>query len=406
MNNKKTFIIIVSVVIGLFIISIIGYYFVIRGNQTNTASPKSGFMGFLPFGGSDNPQPIPNQGELATTTEPQKNFTQKLRKISSEPVAGAGILDIKAGSVVRYTERANGHIYEVDLFSPKQERISNTTTPIAYDAVWGNKNNSFVVRYLKEDDETVDTYSMNLKQGIASTSVVVLGTSFPEKIDGVSSFGSSTFYLQKSDVSSLGYVSGFDGKQRRLIWNSPIKDILSQFVNAKTVALTTKPASNIGGSMYLVDTNSGQTTKVLSNVSGLSTIVSPDAGKVLAIAQESAVQMFLYDIKSRAVTNITPTTLPEKCVWSTKDKNVVYCAVPGEYLRGDSQSSWYKGLISFTDDVWKYDLKNNSASMVQNLLNESGEYIDVIKPILSENEQYLLFVNKKDNSLWSLDLLQ
>jgi hypothetical protein len=40
------------------------------------------------------------------------------------------------------------------------------------------------------------------------------------------------------------------------------------------------------------------------------------------------------------------------------------------------------------------------------LSQESGMAIDVIKPILSDNEQYLIFINKIDNTLWSLDLIQ
>ena len=35
---------------------------------------------------------------------------------------------------------------------------------------------------------------------------------------------------------------------------------------------------------------------------------------------------------------------------------------------------------------------------------ETSETIDIVKPILSENEQYLVFVNKRDGSLWSLDV--
>ncbi|HEY0221172.1 MAG TPA: hypothetical protein VGC58_03045 [Candidatus Paceibacterota bacterium] len=65
---------------------------------------------------------------------------------------------------------------------------------------------------------------------------------------------------------------------------------------------------------------------------------------------------------------------------------------------------WYKGIVSFSDDIWQYNTKDFTSKSLTDLKSESGEDVDVIKPILSENEQYLIFVNKKDNSLWSLDL--
>ncbi len=114
--------------------------------------------------------------------------------------------------------------------------------------------------------------------------------------------------------------------------------------------------------------------------------------------------MELYDIKTGVVAPASPATFSEKCVWSKKDVNTLYCAVPREYLGGESLTLWYMGRASFTDDIWQYDLKNNTSVMIENLSVDSGKTIDIIKPLLSENEQYLVFMNKIDNTLWSLDL--
>jgi hypothetical protein len=74
------------------------------------------------------------------------------------------------------------------------------------------------------------------------------------------------------------------------------------------------------------------------------------------------------------------------------------------YIDNTSLTSWYQGTISTDDDIWKIDTKNNSSILIESLENDSGLKIDVIKPILSTNEQYLVFINKTDNTLWSLDL--
>lgn len=402
--SRKTFIIITSSLLALLII-LVGYYFITQTGGVGDEGKPTGFRSFFPFGGNEAGTSTPREVIPETPIE-EVNFTQKLRKISSEPVAGAGIMDVKAGSIIRHIERATGHIYETELFSPNQNRISNTTIPLAYDAVWGNKNLSLAVRYLREDDRTIDTYSLNLKEVSTSTENVVSAVSFPVSINDISVFGSSVFYLQENPNSSAGFISSFSGAGKKQVWSSDIRELLSQYVNARTIALTTKPARDVSGFMYLVDTTSGQVKKVLSDIPGLSTLSDPDASQIIYLSQSDGVQLSVYNQTSKTYINISPSTFPEKCVWSKKNKSIVYCAVPKEFLDGTSLTSWYLGIASFGDDIWMYDLKNSTSKMIVDLYNESNEQIDVIKPIISENEQYLIFINKVDNSLWSLDLLQ
>ncbi|MEQ1561332.1 MAG: hypothetical protein ABL899_01255 [Nitrospira sp.] len=405
--SKKN-IIISSVVLSVILVLLVGYYFA-SPKGDGTTGGATGFRSFFPFGGNDTPvntTPIENGTSTEETTPTATDFTQKLRRLSLNPVSGAGTLDTKAGTVVRHIEKATGHIYETEMFSPNQNRISNTTIPKPYDALWLNKNGSLIARYLKEDNQTVDTYSLSLKTVSTTTENTISGIAFPNNISDVSVVDSSVFYLQQNTTSSLGFVSNFDGTKKKQIWNSPIKELSSQYVNSKTVALTTKPAQNINGFMYFVDTGNGQVKKVLGGIFGLSTLVNADATKVLYLEQGSNAVTFLYDIKSKTSTAFTPTAIPEKCVWSKKEKDIIYCAIPRENISGNSLTSWYQGFTSFTDDIWKYDTKNNISGIIENLSEDSGVSIDAIKPILSDNEQYLIFINKTDNSLWSLDLLK
>ncbi|MEI6843277.1 MAG: hypothetical protein WCK48_02110 [bacterium] len=413
--SKKLFIII-GIVLAIILIILVGYYFTTKPG-VNTDTNTSVFKNFFPFGGNDT--------NTSTTTETgvtlpekntqQQNFVQKLRKIWSDPVAGAGIVDTKQGSVVRHIEKSTGHIYETELFSPVQNRISNTTIPLVYDAVWGNTNNSLIARYLRDDDQTIDTYTLTLNQkGVASTTLpkdatstadnLISGVQLPAHITDYSVFDTNVFYLIQGSSGTSGIVSNFSGTKKKQVWSSPLTELLSQFVNTNTVALTTKPYPNVSGYLYFINTTNGTSKKIIGDISGLSTLVSPDATKVLFSSQTDSLTMSVYSISGKSSTQITPATFPEKCVWSTKDKNILYCAVPRESLNGNSMTLWYMGYSQFTDDVWKYDLKNNTSSLIGNLYSESNEQIDVIKPLLSTNEQYLVFINKIDGSLWSLDL--
>jgi hypothetical protein len=406
---KKITIIILSVLLVLTLGALIAYYLLISGKTDSDGNPLT-VRSFFPFGGENNPI----VGNVSTSTEPNPNtepenptnFTKKLRKLSSEPVAGAGTLDTKAGTFVRYMAKATGHIYEIELFSPKEGRISNTTIPVVYDALWGDKNTSIIARYLKSDDQNVDTYYLNVKNISTTTEKTISGTAMPSNISDVTIFDNSVFYLIQGTNSSIGFIQNFDGSKKKQIWGSDIKELNSQFVNAKTISLTSKSAPNIPGFMYFINTDTGISRRVLGNIVGLSTLTDSSAENILYSEQNDTLRLYYYNVKTKASIGLTPATFPEKCVWSKKDKNIAYCAVPKTYLGSDSLTLWYQGKVSFSDDIWKFDTKNNTASIIEDLEGDSGTQIDVFKMSLSENEQYLVFTNKVDNILWSLDLLQ
>lgn len=403
--SKKTFIIISTISLFVLLGALVVYYFFLSPASQSTTGPVATIRQLFPFGSSTG---------TATTTEPVRpvepevkptlNFTQRIRKIWSDPVAGVGTLDVKAGTIVRHMERATGHIYETEMFSPIQNRISNTTIPQIYNAFWSNKNNSVVVERLADDEETVNSYVFTIKNS-STTENNINGALLGDKIEDISTFGDNIFYLRKLSIGSIGYFSVADSNKAKEVWNSPIKELTSQFVNKNTVALNTKPYQTVAGYLYFVDVTTGQAKKILGGIYGLTTLVNSNLLNLIYLSQNDTPSLSLYDIKKQTSSTITPTTFPEKCVWSKKDTNIVYCAVPQGYLDSNSLTSWYMGITSFTDDIWKYDLKNNTSSVVSYLTNENGgEVIDVIKPMLSENEQYFIFINKKDGSLWSLDL--
>lgn len=412
--TKKTIIVIASTVLTLLFLSLLGYYFIISNNDsTNNNTIVSGIKNFLPFGGSDyNPEPTPTNTNEGNTEQnngntPVVEFTKKLRKISTEAVSGAGIEDSKAGTVLRYIEKATGHVYEVELFSPKIVRLSNTTIPLSYVTIWGNNNSSFVAQYLEEDDNTVDTFTftLNPNQTTSTTSTSKLaGVSMPNNITDVSVYGSSIFYLQNEGEKSVGIVSSFDNGKKKEIWNSTLSEFNSQYVNETTVLINTRPYEKVSGYLYALNTKTGTAKKILSGIPGLTSLSNLDLTKIAYSLISDELTFFILDTKSGSAIETYPKTFPEKCVWSKKNKAILYCAVPKENLAEDSLTSWYRGIVSLTDDIWVYDTTANTSKILVELEKESGESIDLIRPILSSGEQYLIFINKKDNSLWSLDL--
>ena len=63
-------------------------------------------------------------------------------------------------------------------------------------------------------------------------------------------------------------------------------------------------------------------------------------------------------MSDKSYTGETLETLPEKCVWSKADASIFYCAVP-ENIPADNiyPDVWYQGLMSFSDAIWKVNIK-------------------------------------------------
>ena len=114
--------------------------------------------------------------------------------------------------------------------------------------------------------------------------------------------------------------------------------------------------------------------------------------------------MSVFDIKNNKVTDLPLWALTEKCIWSEKNSSIIYCGVSSFIPRGDDLDAWYKGLTSFSDSVWMIDIETQTATVLVDPTEKAGEEFDLIKPVLSPDEEYLLFINKRDSTLWQLKL--
>ena len=140
----------------------------------------------------------------------------------------------------------------------------------------------------------------------------------------------------------------------------------------------------------------------MGGINGLTTLTSQD-GK-LVLYSDNNLSLNVYNISTKTADTIGVRTLTEKCVWG-RANDALYCAVPKFIPSALYPDSWYKGGISFSDDIWKIDLKTGNTNIIANPESiEGSEEIDGIKLALDADENYLFFVNKKDSYLWKLNL--
>lgn len=405
----KKILAILIIVLGIGGLAFLVYYFFYKGDGSNLTQTQINIKKFFTF--NNEQVPITTEQDSSTTTPiVEETVVPRLRKISEFPVSGATFVETKNGSVIRYMDRATGNIFDTETDSLIQERISNTTLPKTQNLSWLSNGNSFIAQYTNNGEDITNFYGI-LKSDTGTSSIKTLDGSFlNSKMDNisVSPDQSKYFYtLPNLSLGSIGTVSSFDNLKKSQIMDSEVGEWLSSWPRDSFVVLTTRPSYETVGFAYLLDTKTGSQAKIIGGKNGLTVSMSPDGENVLYT--ESKNDSFVLNVlnKKKGSYTTSPGTLPEKCVWSRKNTGIVFCAIPENLPNGNYPDDWYKGEFFFKDYILKLDLINETATMIENISEENGGLqIDAFNLSLDKNEDYLMFSNKLDYSLWSLRLKQ
>lgn len=395
-----------------FIITIgVGWYFLYRSPATENPGSVGPDGTYSPFGtpGASRTPAVGDGSNTGTgagdgsTTIFIGKAPSALVRITNVPASGATF--VATTSTLRYIERATGHISDADLVSGKVTRISNTTIPKIYESVFLNSGKNVILRYLADDEETIITYSGSIKNG-SSTTATLQGTFLDQNIDSlsISPDEKKIFLLENSGSGATAYTINIDGTKRASAWNSPVGEWLTNWPTASNVVLTTKPSSSVDGFMYSLDLKTGLTKKILGGIRGLTGSVDPSNSYILY--SDAFTTLSIKNLKTGTDTKLPIETLGDKCVWSKKEKGIAYCAVATVMPVGTFPDDWYKGLISLNDAIYRVDAVSGRSSLISDLTKDYKTNIDVINPALSSKEDYLVFMNNKDLTLWSLKLPQ
>jgi hypothetical protein len=112
----------------------------------------------------------------------------------------------------------------------------------------------------------------------------------------------------------------------------------------------------------------------------------------------------ILDTKTSSSREVSVGTLADKCVWSALEKNIVFCAVPKSIPGGTYPDDWYKGKISFSDSMWKINATTGETENVFDPAREVATPMDMINLGFDQKEKTLVFMNKKDMTVWRYDL--
>ncbi len=426
MTRKYIFIIlIVALVFGG------GLYFMFQSGQTSqpsidgTATKKSGLFSFFPFlgGGAQSPAITPTESDEGFSAPelptPIQTGNQALSQLSTRRIAGLVVLPPSSQSTtstthsalgtkleaensprVRFVEQGTGTVYETTTAASIEQRLTSTVIARSALAVFSNKGESVAIRFIKTDNTTVGTFLGKITPGSGLTGTLE-GNFLPDSIiDIVRSADDKSFaYIVGSESGSVGMTMRADGSGKKQLFQSLLSEWLLDWKSGGITA-TTKASSGINGYTYTVSAG-GTFQKILGNIPGLTTNLAPNGKKILyATSTPGMLDMYIQTIASGVDMKVNLSTLPEKCVWSAKS-TYIYCAVPQNLFNATYPDAWYQGSISFTDAFWKID---TTTGLTTQLTTGSEALIDAIHVQLDPSERFLVFINKNDTTLWSLDL--
>ncbi|OGI76089.1 hypothetical protein A3C67_01890 [Candidatus Nomurabacteria bacterium RIFCSPHIGHO2_02_FULL_42_19] len=441
--SKRNFTLLIIVLIIITAIAFWFFYFMKPSAPSDDGEGGINFLSwFNPFG-SSTPTPTPEPSPSPTPTEEPETETtiSKLKRVSSMPVAGFTVFQkerFKEIPVVppveqeppllnllkkpippttefvpalRYVAKATGNIYQTFADNIDERKFSSTVIPKVHEAYFGNKGNAVIMRYLKTDARTIQTFvgilPKELLGGDTSLENEVVGSFLPDNITDISLSADTLkmFYLFNVGTdadTAIGTTLDFLNNKKAQIFESPFTEWLSSWPNSKIITLTTKPAANVPGQVYAIDLNTKAFSKILGGINGLTTLASPSGN--LMLYSDNNLSLSLYNTITKASTPLGLKTLPEKCVWGS-GSDVIYCAVPTNALGGGYPDPWYQGEVSFADQLWKINALDGITRMILDPTTVAGgEITDGIKLALDEKQNYLFFINKKNSYLWELKL--
>ena len=399
-----TFILVVGILIGVY------FYFSSKNTTTSDSNPSL-LQKFNPFGTSAKNLTTNTDGGInGPTTEENIKASSRFYQITNFAVAGAAFLEdmrplptsndaaaptSELAPSIRYVERSTGHIYQMYLDTKKSGTISNSTIPGVYEAIFNNRATSTIYRYISTDDTTITSFLASLggDSNFLPADITAISLS-PDK--------TQFFSIIKNANGVTGTTNSFDETKTNQVFTSAFSEWLPQWVTEKNIYLTTKPSYLVSGSIYILNTTNGTLSKIFGGIDGLTTLADNDGNFILYNASLNiGPKLNVFDVKNHTSVDLGVYGLPEKCIWSLDNINV-YCALPNTIVGTEYPDYWYQGLVSFTDYFVKINTKTKEVATLANSQNETP--IDATNLFLNKTEDKLFFINKKDSTLWNLDL--
>lgn len=406
-NLTKKIIIVLSILTMIFSLFIIGYVFFYSGsNQNNNEEPLSLVeKPFFPEAPTRDIE-IERENERSTstinlTTNPTNGNQSDLGENINPEAVSYNIFKTGTTSEIILIDKNNGNLYRQDD-KLNTTRLTNTTfTNIGSGYI--NKENGIykvILRFIDKNG-SLKTFTGQIKSNEDESIGELIGKNSSNEIYNL------TLSPKKDKVLTVEiikggiavYTSNWSLDNKTKIWEHPFSEWQIEWPTDNIISLQTKASGYNTGSLFFLNLKNSSLDRKITNINGLTSLTNPLATKIIYSRSEpNTVGLFLFNVKQETATRLDIKTLPEKCVWF--DDKIAYCAVPKTISRGVYPDDWYKGIVSFNDNIWKINTETGNLKLIV----ENSNNNDLISLSIDPQNEKLYAIDKKTNRLVSFSL--
>lgn len=363
-----------------------------------------------------------NRGDDSNDETPVRGDLPLLRQITRKPIVGYTIYDkeielernvfesvegndedSKIISFYRYVDAVTGNVNESREDELRETRLTNTTIPMIGEVDFMNSGNTIFIKYFKDDENKVENFLGNIvMESSTTTEVQDLGSILGDFVDSnikdvsVSDDSQRFFFINKG----VGYISNYNDIENATKVVDLYTDNFTSIWNGNNILVYSKPTYFNNGYVYLIE--NGQLQKIIGGLKGLSANINKNNNRLITSNYSKAnIETKIIDLDEDKTLGLVGKFLAEKCVWSNLNpETILYCASQVEYPSAQYPDDWYKGKLSFKDYLFRVDLENQKFTKIEEVPND----FDIIDLQITNDDQHILFINKKDYTLWSIDV--
>lgn len=320
--------------------------------------------------------------------------TEKVSKIIGENIKSLS-LDASENKLQYYNYSDKG-FWTASFDGSGKKKMSNDDFDNLKNVFWNQQKS----QALLEMNESYYFYSFGNKEKFIKRTKALNWINFNQRI-----IYSYEDYKTGKKTLNISMPDGSDWREIATLENDDIK--ISSIPGSARASFWLKPDAFNESNITIVPVGEGELEKVGDLKFGSDYLWSNDGNKFLrsSLRQKGSSDLILEacEVKTGKCANLNLPTLASKCVWSKNNQNV-YCALPINITKNAIiPNDYYNNKIFTKDTFWKVEINGGKKENILNEKNLENE-IDAANLLLSPNEDFLFFINRKDGGLFRLML--
>ncbi len=318
--------------------------------------------------------------------------TAQLRQLTTKPVLDAIYRMSGNTTLMRYIEAGTGHVFDIDLVTGAENRVSQISVPLASEATLSPSGDYAAIRSGSGNQNSVTLIDL-------STSPNPTERTLPYQIEEMSfSYNNNFLFTEinggQIDIKELVLGNG----ELKRIGSAPFVAATMSWSQSSTAphVIAVKPDAGLIGYAYEVRAGGLQRLPIGGN--GLS-ITHTNTGYLYSVIVNNEITSISLINRTSRVPLRLP-LIPEKCV-SARQSGAIFCGAQIDTTT-NNLDNWRKGSYQYNDSLWV--VTQDSASQLVNPLDSVGRQIDIDNIEISPNGRMVYFINKIDKSLWIYEL--